>query len=39
MRYLSFDLAQVGPAVKAGGVLSAILRAGNGGFHIELETH
>jgi hypothetical protein len=32
MRHLSFDLAQ------AGGVLSAILRAGNGAFHIEPKT-
>ncbi|MFP3564511.1 hypothetical protein [Paraburkholderia sp. SIMBA_030] len=38
MRHLSFDLAQAGAAVRAGGVLSAILRAGNGVFHLELET-
>ncbi|MFM0114954.1 hypothetical protein [Paraburkholderia nemoris] len=38
MRHLSFDLAQASAAVKAGGVLSAILRAGNGVFHLELET-
>ncbi|MFM0006274.1 hypothetical protein PQR57_35470 [Paraburkholderia dipogonis] len=38
MRHLSFDLAQAGAAVRAGGVLSAILRAGNGTFHLELET-
>ena len=38
MRHLAFDLAQAGAAVRAGGVLSAILRAANGAFHIELET-
>lgn len=38
MRHLSFDLAQAGAAVRAGGVLSAILRAGNGVFHLELKT-
>jgi hypothetical protein len=34
----SFDLAQASAAVKAGGVLSAILRADKGSFYIELET-
>ena len=38
MRHLSFDLARAGAAVRAGGVLSAILRARNGVFHLELET-
>jgi hypothetical protein len=34
----SFDLAQASAAVKAGGVLSAVLRAEKGAFYIELET-
>jgi len=34
----SFDLSQASAAVKAGGVLSAILRADKGSFYIELET-
>lgn len=38
MRRASFDLAQASAAVKAGGVLSAILRADRGSFYIELET-
>ena len=38
MRRASFDLAQATAAVKAGGVLSAILRAEKGAFYIELET-
>lgn len=38
MRRASFDLAQASAAVKAGGVLSAILRAEKGTFYIELET-
>ena len=38
MRRASFDLAQASAAVKAGGVLSAILRADKGSFYIELET-
>lgn len=38
MRRASFDLAQASAAVKAGGVLSAILRAEKGSFYIELET-
>ncbi len=38
MRRVSFDVAQASAAVKAGGVLSAILRAENGAFYIELET-
>jgi hypothetical protein len=33
-----FDVAQASAAVKAGGVLSAILRAEKGSFYIELET-
>jgi hypothetical protein len=37
MRRASFDLAQASAAVKAGGVLSAILRADKGSFYIELE--
>ena len=38
MRRVSFDVAQASAAVKAGGVLSAILRADRGAFYIELET-
>jgi hypothetical protein len=38
MRRASFDLSQASAAVKAGGVLSAILRADKGSFYIELET-
>jgi hypothetical protein len=38
MRRASFDLAQASAAVKAGGVLSAILRADKGAFYLELET-
>lgn len=38
MRRASFDLSQASAAVKAGGVLSAILRAEKGAFYIELET-
>ncbi|WGS55171.1 hypothetical protein LFL96_35100 (plasmid) [Paraburkholderia sp. D15] len=38
MRRASFDLSQASAAVKAGGVLSAILRADKGAFYIELET-
>ncbi|OTP70433.1 hypothetical protein [Caballeronia sordidicola] len=38
MRRASFDLAQAGAAVRAGGVLGAILRADKGSFYIELET-
>ncbi|VVD31211.1 hypothetical protein [Paraburkholderia dioscoreae] len=38
MRRVSFDVAQASAAVKAGGVLSAILRVENGAFYIELET-
>jgi hypothetical protein len=38
MRRISFDVAQASAAVKAGGVLSAILRAEKGSFYIELET-
>jgi hypothetical protein len=38
MGRVCFDLAQASAAVKAGGVLSAILRAANGAFYIELET-
>lgn len=38
MRRVSFDVAQASAAVKAGGVLSAILRAEKGAFYIELET-
>lgn len=38
MRRISFDVAQASAAVKAGGVLSAILRAEKGAFYIELET-
>jgi hypothetical protein len=37
MRRASFDLAQASAAVKAGGVMSAILRADKGSFYIELE--
>lgn len=38
MRRVSFDVAQASAAVQAGGILSAILRAENGAFYIELET-
>lgn len=38
MRRTRFDLAQASAAVKAGGVLSAILRADKSSFYIELET-
>ncbi|MEM5314806.1 hypothetical protein [Paraburkholderia sp. JHI869] len=38
MRRVSFDVAQASAAVRAGGVLSAILRAEKGAFYIELET-
>lgn len=38
MRRASFDLAQASAAVRAGGVLGAILRADKGSFYIELET-
>ncbi|MEX3953969.1 hypothetical protein AB4Y40_40530 [Paraburkholderia sp. EG287B] len=35
---MSFDLAQASAVVRAGGVLSAIVRAERGAFYIELET-
>lgn len=38
MRRAHFDLAQASAAVKAGAVLSAVLRADQGAFYIELET-
>lgn len=38
MRRILFDVAQASAAVKAGGVLGAILRADRSGFFLELET-
>lgn len=38
MHRASFDLAQASAAVRAGGVLCAILRADHGVFYVELET-
>jgi hypothetical protein len=38
MARVSFDLAQAGAAVKAGGIQSAVVRAEKGSFFVELET-
>jgi hypothetical protein len=38
MARMSFDLAQAGAAVKAGGIHSAVVRAEQGSFFVELET-
>lgn len=38
MARMSFDLAQAGAAVKAGGIYSVVVRAEQGSFFVELET-
>jgi hypothetical protein len=38
MNLATFDLAQASAAVKSGGVVSAVLRAEEGGFYLEFET-